>query len=93
MRVGSVGAVEITPPVTVEVSETDVPLCELNATVSALATRTITRPEPPAPPLTSPLAFFAEAPPPPLPVFADPAVPVMFAKAARAVPRHHQHHM
>ena len=50
--------------------------------------RTTTNPVPPVPPLTSPLELFADAPPPPLPVFAKPAAPTMFVLVAspRAVP-------
>jgi hypothetical protein len=86
LRVGSVGAVAIDPPVNADPAETSLPLCESYVTVSALATRTISNPEPPAPPLTSPLELFADAPPPPLPVFTVPAVPAMFVLAPRAVP-------
>ena len=85
LRVGAVGSERI-PAVTVEVSETALPPCESNATVNALAIRTTTNPEPPAPPFTSPLELLAEAPPPPLPVFALPAVPAIFVPAPRAVP-------
>ncbi len=85
LRVGAVGSDRM-PAVTVEVSETELPLCESNETVKVLGMRTITRPEPPAPPFTSPLELLAEAPPPPLPVFALPDVPTMLDVFPRAVP-------
>ena len=75
-------------PVKVDPSETALPLCESKVIVNALAMRTTNKPAPPTPPFTSPLEILADAPPPPLPVFADPAAPTMFVFVAspRAVP-------